>query len=57
MIDVETAELHAAAGLCCTDCSAPRGYLSNKTFAFIEESISLFGAPITPVVIRRGGSR
>jgi hypothetical protein len=43
---------HAGA-LHCVDCGKPRGWLSKPMAAWIENVISRFGAPVTPIVVRK----
>ena len=56
-IDVDAAELSAAAALRCSTCSAPRGWLSHRTLDFITDAIRHFGVPTDPIIIRRGGGQ
>jgi hypothetical protein len=42
-----------AGQLICIDCSQHRGWLSKTTAHWIEDVISWFGAPTTPIVVRR----
>ena len=44
--------LHAGE-LSCTDCGQHRGWLSKSTAQWIEQVISRFGAPTTPIVVRK----
>ena len=39
--------------LICIDCNRPRGWLSKTTAQWIEDVISCFGAPTSPIVVRR----
>jgi hypothetical protein len=43
---------HAGA-LHCVDCGQRRGWLSQTTAHWIENVVSRFGAPTTPIVIRK----
>src|SRR5262249_15063437 len=45
-------EPHAGA-LHCADCGQRRGSLSNPTAAWIEHVVTRFGAPTTPIVVRK----
>ena len=42
-----------AGELTCTDCGQHRGWLSKTTAHWIEDVISRFGAPTTPIVVRK----
>jgi hypothetical protein len=42
-----------AGELICADCGQHRGWISNTTAYWIENVISRFGAPTTPIVVRR----
>jgi hypothetical protein len=42
-----------AAGLLCVDRGQHRGWLSNTTAHWIENVIERFGAPTTPIVVRK----
>jgi hypothetical protein len=42
-----------AGELLCTDCDQHRGWLSKSTAHWIESVISRFGAPTTPIVVRK----
>jgi hypothetical protein len=44
---------HAAGTLRCADCGQRRGQLSKPTAAWIEHVVSRFGAPTTPIVVRK----
>jgi hypothetical protein len=37
----------------CVDCGQQRGWLSNSTAQWIEHVMARFGAPITPIVVRK----
>src|SRR5215467_12757770 len=43
---------HAGA-LYCADCGHHRGWLSKPTAAWIEHVVTRFGAPTTPIVVRK----
>ena len=45
-------EPHAGA-LYCADCGQHRGWLSKPTAAWIEHVVTRFGAPTTPIVVRK----
>jgi hypothetical protein len=45
-------EPHAGA-LHCADCGQPRGWLSKSTAQWIEHVVTRFGAPTTPIVVRK----
>ena len=42
---------HAGA-LHCVDCNQHRGWLSKSTATWIEQVVTRFGAPTTPIVVR-----
>jgi hypothetical protein len=42
-----------AGELICTDCGQHRGWLSKSTARWIEHVVSRFGAPTTPIVVRK----
>ena len=42
-----------AAELLCVDCGQHRGWLSNTTAHWLENVIEPFGAPTTPVIVRK----
>jgi hypothetical protein len=42
-----------AARLTCTGCGQHRGWLSKSTARWIESVITRFGAPTTPIVVRK----
>ena len=42
-----------AGELRCTDCGQHRGWLSKPTAQWIEHVVTRFGAPTTPVVVRK----
>jgi hypothetical protein len=42
-----------AGELHCTDCGQHRGWLSKSTAAWIESVVTRFGAPPTPIVVRK----
>jgi hypothetical protein len=42
-----------AGELTCTDCGQHRGWLSKTTGQWIESVVSRFGAPTTPIVVRK----
>jgi len=42
-----------AGKLVCADCGQHRGWLSKTTAHWIEDVISRFGAPTTPIVVRK----
>jgi hypothetical protein len=42
-----------AGTLTCTDCGQHRGWLSKQTAAWIERVITRFGAPTTPIIVRK----
>jgi hypothetical protein len=42
-----------AGELVCTGCGQHRGWLSKSTAAWIESIITRFGAPTTPIVVRK----
>ena len=42
-----------AGGLHCADCGQHRGWLSKTTAQFIESVVSRFGAPTTPIIVRK----
>jgi hypothetical protein len=46
------ARVTAHASLVC-GCGARRGALSDKTIGFLAKLVSCFGAPTTPVILRR----
>jgi hypothetical protein len=37
----------------CADCGQPRGWLSKSTAQWIEHVVTRFGAPTTPIVVRK----
>jgi hypothetical protein len=37
----------------CADCGQPRGWLSKTTAQWIEEVAARFGAPTTPIIVRK----
>jgi hypothetical protein len=41
------------ASLRCEACDAHRGWLSQQTYGFINETITQFGRPTTPIKVRR----
>ncbi|MFL6833446.1 MAG: hypothetical protein ACJ8F0_12735 [Xanthobacteraceae bacterium] len=41
-----------AGSLTCSDCGQHRGWLSKTTARWIEDVITRFGAPTTPIVVR-----
>jgi hypothetical protein len=43
---------HAGA-LHCADCGQQRGWLSKTTAQWIESVVTRFGAPLTPIVVRK----
>jgi hypothetical protein len=43
---------HAGA-LDCADCGQHRGWLSKPTAQWIEQVVTRFGAPTTPIVVRK----
>ena len=45
-------ETHAGE-LICADCGQHRGWISNATACWIESVIARFGAPTTPIMVRR----
>jgi hypothetical protein len=45
-----------AAELNCAACGSHRGWLSKSTAAWLETVITKFGAPTTPIVLRRPSS-
>jgi hypothetical protein len=45
-------ELHAGE-LCCADCGQYRGRLSKPTAQWIEHVVTRFGAPTTPIIVRK----
>ena len=45
-----------AGELVCADCGRHRGWLSKATANWIESAIGRFGAPTSPIVVRRGHS-
>jgi hypothetical protein len=47
--------LHAGE-LICADCGQHRGWLSKPTAHWIESVITRFGAPTTPIVVRKSQS-
>jgi hypothetical protein len=42
-----------AGELVCADCGQHRGWISNATACWIESVIARFGAPTTPIMVRR----
>ena len=42
-----------AGELTCTGCGQPRGWLSKTTAQWIEGVITRFGAPATPIIVRK----
>jgi hypothetical protein len=42
-----------AGELLCADCDQHRGWISKSTAHWIESVISRFGAPTTPIVVRK----
>jgi hypothetical protein len=42
-----------AGELLCADCNQHRGWISKSTAHWIESVISRFGAPTTPIVVRK----
>jgi hypothetical protein len=42
-----------AAGLRCDDCNQDRCWLSKSTAQWIEHVVTRFGAPTTPIVVRK----
>jgi len=42
-----------AGELVCADCGQHRGWLSKSTARWIENVITKFGAPTTPIVVRK----
>jgi hypothetical protein len=42
-----------AGELVCTDCGQHRGWLSKSTAHWIETVVTRFGAPTTPIVVRK----
>jgi hypothetical protein len=42
-----------ACQLNCADCGQRRGWLSKSTAQWIEHVVTRFGAPITPIVVRK----
>jgi hypothetical protein len=42
-----------AGELICTDCGQHRGWLSRSTAQWIESVVARFGAPATPVIVRK----
>jgi hypothetical protein len=42
-----------AGELICADCGQHRGWLSKATAQWIKDLISRFGAPTTPIIVRR----
>jgi hypothetical protein len=51
-IAAATDPTHAGA-LECVDCGQRRGWLSQTTARWIEHVVSRFGAPITPIAVRK----
>ena len=47
------AEGSHAGELVCADCGQHRGWISNATANWIKNVIARFGAPITPIMVRR----
>jgi hypothetical protein len=50
---IGTAEGPHAGPLNCTDCGQRRGWLSKSTAQWIEHVVTRFGAPTTPIVVRK----
>jgi hypothetical protein len=42
-----------ASELHCADCGQHRGWLTKPTAAWIEHVVTRFGAPITPIIVRK----
>jgi hypothetical protein len=42
-----------AGELTCTDCGQHRGWLSKSTAQWIEHVVTRFGAPSTPIIVRK----
>src|SRR5436190_22636604 len=42
-----------AAGLRCLGCAKHRGWLAQAAVDFIKDTVSRFGAPATPIILRR----
>jgi hypothetical protein len=45
------------ADLICTGCGVRRGTLSGQTFQFLSTLVERYGAPDTPIILRRGHVR
>jgi hypothetical protein len=50
---ISAGKLPHAGALNCVDCGQQRGWLSNSTAQWIEHVMARFGAPITPIVVRK----
>ena len=50
---IEAARAPHAGELVCVGCNRRRGWLSKTTAAWIEKVIAHFGAPTTPIVLRK----
>jgi len=42
-----------AGELCCASCGRHRGWLSNSTAQWINSVVTRFGAPSTPIIVRK----
>jgi hypothetical protein len=50
---ISAAKLPHAGALNCVDCGQQRGWLSNSTAQWIERVMARFGAPTTPIIVRK----
>jgi hypothetical protein len=50
---IRAGKLPHAGALNCVDCGQQRGWLSNSTAQWIEHVVTRFGAPTTPIIVRK----
>jgi hypothetical protein len=54
---ISAAEAPHAGALHCADCGQRRAWLSKSTAQWIEHVVTRFGAPTTPIVLRKSHTR